>query len=163
MKTAIIVAIAQDGAIGKDNKLLWRLSADLKFFKEKTMGHHILMGRKTYESIGKPLPGRTTVIITRDKNYKAEGCFVVHSLDEALELARLASDTEAMIIGGAEIYRLGLAIADIIYLTEVEGRFDADTFLHFDKKGWIEREKKDHKADDKNEFDYSFVVLDKVK
>ncbi len=159
MKISIIVATATDGAIGKDNKLLWHLAADLKFFKEKTMGHHMIMGRKTYESIGKPLPGRTTVIITRDINYKVEGCIVVHSLNDAIDTATLAGDTEAMIIGGAEIYRLGLKIADTIYLTEVQGKFEADTFLNFDKSNWIEKERKDHKADDKNKFDYSFMIL----
>lgn len=163
MKIAIIVAAAPDGAIGKENKLLWNLPADLKFFKEKTMGHHIIMGRKTYESIGKPLPGRTSVIITRNKNYKAEGCLVVNSLKDAVEMASAAGDTEAMIIGGAEIYRLGLEIADVIYLTEVQGKFEADTFLNFDRTGWIEKDRQDHKADDKNKFDYSFMILNKLK
>ena len=163
MKIAIIVAAAPDGAIGKENKLLWNLPADLKFFKEKTMGHHIIMGRKTYESIGKPLPGRTSVIITRDKNYKAEGCLVVNSLKDAVDIASAAGDNEAMIIGGAEIYRLGLEIADVIYLTEVQGKFEADTFLNFDRTGWIEKEIQDHKADDKNKFDYSFMILNKLK
>jgi dihydrofolate reductase len=162
MKIAIIVAAAQDGAIGKDNKLVWNLPADLKFFKEKTMDHHIIMGRKTYESIGKPLPGRVTVIITRDKNFKAEGCFVVHSLKDAIETARAGAETEAMIIGGAEIYKMALEIADIIYLTEVKGKFEADAFFNFDKDKWMEKEKEDHKADEKNKFDYSFMTLLKL-
>ncbi len=163
MKISIIVATASDGAIGKDNKLLWHLPADLKFFKEKTMGHHMIMGRKTYESIGKALPGRTTVIITRDTNYKAMGCMVVHSLKEAIGVAILGGDEEAMIIGGAEIYKQALPIVDIIYLTEVTGKFEADTFLKIDKKGWLEVNRKDHKADEKNKFDYSFVILNKIK
>ena len=162
MKIAIVVAAAQDGAIGKDNKLVWNLPADLKFFKEKTMGHHIVMGRKTYESIGKPLPGRVTVVITRDKNFKAEGCFVVHSLNDAIETARAGGEIEAMIIGGAEIYRMALEIADIIYLTEVKGIFEADAFFNFDKSKWVQKEKQDHKADEKNKFDYSFMTLLKL-
>ena len=162
MKISIIVAAAPDGAIGKDNKLLWHLPADMKFFKDKTMGHHIIMGRKTYESIGKPLPGRTTVIITRDKNYKAEGCFVAHSLEYAIRKIELSGDSEAMIIGGAEIYSLALEFADIIYLTEVQGKFEADAFFKFDKSKWSVKERQDHKADDKNKFDYSFMTLTKI-
>jgi dihydrofolate reductase len=161
VKTSIIVATAPDGAIGKDNQLLWHLPADMKFFKEKTMGHHMIMGRKTYESIGRPLPGRTTIIITRDKSYKAEGCIVVNSLAEAIERAKAAGDKEAMITGGAEIYKLAMALADTIYLTEVQGKFEADTFFHFDKSEWVIKEKHDYKADDKNKFDYSFIVMDK--
>jgi dihydrofolate reductase len=159
MKVSIVVATATDGAIGKDNKLLWHLPADMKFFKEKTMGHHIIMGRKTFESIGRPLPGRITVIITRDKTYKAEGCTVVHSVDEAIEKARFAGEDEAMITGGAEIYNQAINIADTIYLTEVQGKFEADTFMKFDRSDWIVKEKQDYKADDKNKFDYSFIIL----
>ncbi len=159
MKVSIIVATATDGAIGKENKLLWHLPADMKFFKEKTMGHHMIMGRKTYESIGRPLPGRTTVIITRDTNFKAEGCLVVHSLEEALKAAENAGETEAMITGGAEIYKLALEKANCIYLTLVEGNFEADTFFTFDKNNWVEQEKKDYKADEKNKFAYSFITL----
>ncbi len=161
MKISIIVAAASDGAIGKDNKLLWHLPADMKFFKEKTMGHHIIMGRKTYESIGRPLPGRTTVIITRDLKYKAEGCLVAHSLNEAIEIASTNGDTEAMITGGAEIYNQAIEKADCIYLTEVQGKFEADTFFKIDKTSWAINEKQDYKADDKNKFDYSFIILQK--
>jgi dihydrofolate reductase len=161
VKLSIIVATAPDGAIGKDNQLLWHLPADMKFFKEKTMGHHIIMGRKTYESIGRPLPGRTTVIVTRDKTYKAEGCVVVNSLPEAIEKAQAAGDDEAMITGGAEIYKLAVEFADTIYLTEVQGKFEADTFFNFDKSAWEIIEKQNHKADEKNKFDYNFIILHK--
>ena len=123
------------------------------------MGHHMIMGRKTYESIGKPLPGRTTVIITRDKDYKAEGCIVVHSLEEAIQKAEAAGDTEAMITGGAEIYKLALDKADVLYLTEVEGEFKADSFFEYDTTQWAVKERKDYKADEKNKFDYSFIIL----
>jgi len=161
MIVSIIIATAPNGAIGKENKLLWHLPADMKFFKEKTMGHHIVMGRKTYESIGKPLPGRTTVIITRDENYKAEGCIVVHSLDEALKVAKNANDNEVMITGGAEIYRQAESCADRIYLTEVKGEFEADTFFKYDASKWISKEKEVFKADEKNKFDYTFIILEK--
>jgi dihydrofolate reductase len=159
MKISIIVAATENGAIGKENKLLWHLPADMKFFKEKTMGHHMIMGRKTYESIGRPLPGRTTVIITRDQHYRAEGCLVVNSLQEAIETAKAAEDSEAMITGGAEIYKLALEKADCIYLTKVEGSFEADTFFHFDQNQWEVKEKRDYKADEKNKFNYSFITL----
>ena len=162
MKLSIIVATALDGAIGNNNKLLWHLPADMKFFKEKTMGHHIIMGRKTYESIGRALPGRTTVIITRDNSYKADGCIVVHSLEEAIEIANNNGDDEAMITGGADIYNLAIKKADCIYLTEVTGQFEADTFFNLDKTKWVVAEKKDYKADDKNNFDYSFIILTKI-
>lgn len=159
MKVSIIVATGKNGEIGLENKLLWHLPADMKFFREKTMGHHMIMGRKTYESIGKPLPGRTTVIITRDKDYKAEGCIVVHSLEEAIQKAEAAGDTEAMITGGAEIYKLALDKADVLYLTEVEGEFKADSFFEYDTTQWAVKERKDYKADEKNKFDYSFIIL----
>lgn len=161
MKLSIIVATATNGAIGNDNKLLWHLPADMKFFKEKTMGHHIIMGRKTYESIGRPLPGRTTVIITRDHSFKAEGSFVVYSLEEAIELASSNGDEEAMITGGAEIYKLAVDYADCIYLTEVQGEFEADTFFKFDKNKWTTKQNQEFKGDDKNKFDYSFKILEK--
>jgi dihydrofolate reductase len=161
MKISVIVAIAKNNAIGKDNQLLWHLPADMKFFKEKTMGHHIVMGRKTYESIGKPLPGRTTVIVTRNEHYKAEGCIVVHSLKDALTIAKNANDNEVMITGGAELYKQAEPIADRIYLTEVKGHFDADTFFTFDRSNWISKEITEHKADEKNKFDYVFLVLEK--
>jgi dihydrofolate reductase len=159
MKVSIIVAAAEDGAIGKDNKLLWHLPADMQFFKSKTMGHHMIMGRKTYESIGRPLPGRTTVIITRDPYYKAEGCVVVNSLEQAIEAAKVTGDPEAMITGGAEIYKIALEKADCIYLTKVEGNFEADTYFHFDPNQWEVKEKRDYKADEKNKFNYSFITL----
>lgn len=159
MKVSIIVAAATNGAIGKENKLLWHLPVDMKFFKEKTMGHHMIMGRKTYESIGKPLPGRTTIIITRDSGYKAEGCLVVNSIEQAIETAKAAGDTEAMVTGGAEIYQLALTKADCIYLTRVEGNFEADTFFNFDPEQWVVKEKKDYKADEKNKYNCSFITL----
>ena len=118
MIISLIAAVSENFAIGKDKKLLWHLPADLKFFKEKTLGHCIIMGRKTFESVGKPLPGRRNIVITRNENWKAEGVEVVKSLEEALSLSK--DDAEPMIVGGAEIYTLALPLANRIYLTQVE-------------------------------------------
>ncbi|MBX9850394.1 MAG: dihydrofolate reductase [Cytophagaceae bacterium] len=155
---SVIVAAGKNLAIGKDNKLIWHLPNDLKFFKNKTMGHHMIMGRKTYESIGKPLPGRTSVIVTRNKNYKIEGCIVVNSLKEAIETAKKNGESEAFVIGGAELINDSLAVADRIYFTEVKESFEADVFLKaFDRSKWKEVAREEHKADEKHEYDYAFV------
>jgi dihydrofolate reductase len=144
MILSIIVAKSENDVIGKDNKLPWHLPEDLKNFKKITTGHHILMGRKTYESIGKPLPNRTNVIITRDDNYKAEGCTVVNSISEAVELCRKNSETEAFIIGGAQIFSETLKIAGKLYLTEVHQKFEGDVFMpEINLKEW-EHESKQH-------------------
>src|SRR5574339_652358 len=123
MIVSIIVAASENMAIGKDNQLIWHLPADLKFFKNTTMGHHMIMGRKTFESIGKILPGRTSVIITRNANYNVEGAIVVNSMKEAIEKAKANNETEAMVIGGAELINISLEYADKIYLTEVKETF----------------------------------------
>jgi dihydrofolate reductase len=157
---SLIVAMGQNRAIGVNGGLPWRLPADLAHFKRLTMGHHIVMGRKTYESIGRPLPGRTSVVITRQADYKADGCFVVHSLDEALHLARERGEQEAFVIGGAEIYRAALPIADRIYLTEVEASPAADTFLPaFDPAAWARGDEAFIAADERNPFSLRFVTL----
>ncbi len=127
MIISIIVAVAENNAIGYDNHLLWHISEDLKRFKSLTTGHHIIMGRKTYESVGKPLPGRINIVISRQANYNVEGCLVAKSLEEALELAKL--DSEVFIIGGGEIYKQSLQIADKVYLTRVHAGFAGDTFF----------------------------------
>lgn len=160
MIVSIIVAAAENLAIGKDNKLIWHLPSDLKFFKNTTMGHHMIMGRKTFESIGKPLPGRTSIIVTRNKNYTAEGCIVVNSLKEAIEKAKADHETEAFVIGGAELINDALEFADKIYLTEVKETFEADVFLKpIDRTKWKEASREDYKADEKHAYDYSFVEL----
>ena len=157
-----IVAVSTNGVIGKDNDLIWRLSSDLKYFKKITTGHHIIMGRKNYESIGRPLPNRTSVIITRNKDYKAEGCIVVHSLEDALDVARKNNETEACIIGGGEVYKISMPLTDKIYLTEVHENFEGDTYYpSIDKKIWKEVSRESFKADEKNAHDYSFVVFEK--
>lgn len=160
MVVSLIVARGQNGAIGVNGTLPWRLPADLAHFKRLTMGHHIVMGRKTYESIGRPLPGRTSVVITRQADYKADGCFVVPSLDAALQLARERGEQEAFVIGGAEIYRAALPVADRIYLTEVEASPAADTFLPaFDPAEWARGDETFIAADERNQYSMRFVTL----
>jgi dihydrofolate reductase len=159
MKISIIVAISENNVIGKDNQLIWNLPKDLKLFKEKTMGRHMIMGRKTYESIGRPLPGRITIIITRNINYIADGCIVVTSVKDAIKTAEQAGETEVFIIGGSEIYKDTLNIADKIYLTEVNQSFEGDSFLEIDHSEWKEIHREKHYADEKHNYDFDFVEL----
>ncbi len=160
MIVSLIVAMDEERGIGKGNTLPWRLSSDLKRFRELTMGHHIIVGRKTFESIGKPLPGRQTVIVTRDQEFKAEGCFIVHSVEEAVNLARERGESEVFICGGAEIYALTLGVADRLYLTQVLARVDADTFFpEWDMNGWIEKESTFHPGDEKNQYPTIYKLL----
>ena len=162
MKTSLIVAMADNNVIGKDNQMPWHLPEDLKYFKRVTMAKPVIMGRKTFESLGKPLPNRTSIIITRNKNYKVEGCIVVHSLKEAIEAAKV--DENPYILGGAEIYKQALDIADKLDLTIVHQTFDADAFFpKIDLNIWKEVAREDFKADEKNKYDYSFVSYEKRK
>jgi len=157
---SIIAAMDKRRGIGVDNKLPWRLSADLKRFRELTMGHHIIVGRKTFESIGRPLPGRRMIIVTRDGNYKTEGCDVVHSIEDAIRLARERGESEVFICGGAEIYAQSIEIADRMYLTFVDAEVAADTFFpEFDEGEWGERESVYQSADEKNQYPFTFKVL----
>ncbi|HAJ91173.1 MAG TPA: type 3 dihydrofolate reductase [Gammaproteobacteria bacterium] len=161
MKISIVVAMDTKGVIGRDNGLPWHLPADLQHFKRTTMGKPILMGRKTHESIGRPLPGRTNIVITRDSGYRADGCVVVHSIESALEAA--GAQDEIMVIGGAEFYRQVLPRTDTIYLTRIHESFDGDTcFPDLDDADWREVERSDHTADGKNPHDYSFIRLDRM-
>lgn len=156
----IIAAIANNRALGMNNKLIWHLPEDLKRFKRVTNGHHIIMGRKTFESLGKPLPNRTTIIITRDKKYKAHNCLIASSLEDALEKAK--DDKDPYILGGSEIYNLAMPIADKLDLTLVHHVFDADAFFpEIDTSIWEEISRKDFKADDMNKYDYSFVTFER--
>jgi dihydrofolate reductase len=134
---SLVVAMGLNREIGINNQIPWKLSEDLKNFKKTTMGHHILMGRKTYESIGKPLPGRTNIILTRNSNYQAADCITVTSLDEAIKLAKTKGETELMVIGGAEIYKEALGRANRIYLSKVDFKGKADAFFpEFNEKDW---------------------------
>jgi len=156
----IIAAVAKNNALGKNNDLIWHLPADLKRFKAITLGHHIIMGRKTFESLGKPLPNRTTIIITRNPDYKAPGCIVVNELTKAIKAA--AEDENPYILGGAEIYKQAMSLADILDLTLVHESFDADAFFpNIDMSKWTEISRQDFKADEKNKYDYSFVQYKK--
>jgi len=146
--------------IGADNKLPWRLSADLKRFRELTMDHHIIIGRKTFESIGRPLPGRRMIVVTRDVKYKAEGCDVAHSVEDAINLAREKGESEVFICGGAEIYAQTIEIVDRMYLTFVDAEVAADTFFpEFDEREWSERESFYQPADEKNQYPFIFKTL----
>jgi dihydrofolate reductase len=156
----IIAAVAKNNALGKNNDLIWHLPADLKRFKEITLGHHIIMGRKTFESLRKPLPNRTTIIITRNPDYVVPGCIVVNELEEAIEAA--AKDENPFILGGAEIYKQAMSFADILDLTLVHEAFDGDAFFPvIDMSKWTEMSRQDFKADEKNKYDYSFVQYKK--
>jgi dihydrofolate reductase len=156
----IIAAIANNNALGINNKLIWHLPEDLKRFKRVTNGHHVIMGRKTFESLSNPLPNRTTIIITRNKNYKANNCIVVNSLDEALKNAK--RDKNPFILGGAEIYKLAMPIADKLDLTIVHHEFEADAFFpEIDTSIWKEKSREKFKADEMNKYDYSFVTYEK--
>lgn len=163
MKLSIIVATAEQGVIGKDNQLIWHLPEDLKMFRRLTTGHVIIMGRKTFESIGKPLPNRTSIIISRNTHYQVEGCFVVSSLEEAVEKAKEIETEEAFIIGGAQIYALALDMANTVYLTQVHHNFEGDAFFPIlDTNIWIEKERKSFSPDEKNAYAFDFVTLEKT-
>lgn len=160
MLISLIVAMDEKGGIGKDNRLPWHLSDDLKRFKTITMGHHIIMGRKTYESIGKPLPGRTNIVITRNPDYEAEGCIVVHSLEGALDIARGRGEDEAFITGGREIFAQALESANRIYLTRVHAEVPADVYFpDFDKGEWFEVDSHYHPADEVNDYPFTTKLL----
>ena len=155
----IIVAAGEDNAIGKDNSLIWHLSDDLKHFKSLTSGHHIIMGRKTFESFPKPLPNRTHIVITRQKNYKVpSGVIVVNSLDDALDAAR--HDQQPFIIGGGEIYKQAIPLAEKLEITRVHSTFEnADTFFpEIDNNIWKEVSRITHDADEKHEYAFSFIT-----
>jgi dihydrofolate reductase len=160
MKLSLIAAMAENRVIGHENRLPWHLPADLQHFKAITLGKPVLMGRKTWESIGRPLPGRTNIVITRDAGYVAEGCVVAHSLEEAVREAGEAA--EVMVIGGAQLYRQALPLADTLYLTLVHAEFQGDTrFPDWQPKEWRETARIDHAADDRNPHAYSFITLER--
>ena len=159
MIKTIVVAISENNAIGKDNQLLWYLPADLKHFKNITTGHTVIMGRKTFDSVGKPLPNRRNIIITRHVMH-IEGCEVVSSIDAALALC--ADEEEVFIVGGAEIYKQSIHLTDRIYLTIVHKKFEADSFFpEIDYAEWVEKAREDHQPDEKNNLPYSFITLER--
>lgn len=166
-RLAIIVAVADNGVIGRDNALPWHLPEDLRYFKRVTMGKPIVMGRKTFEAIGRPLPGRTNIVVTRNPAFRAEGARVVPSLDAALGLAGQIAGAdgveEALVIGGAEIYRAALPLADRLYITEVHASVEGDAALPgIDWARWREVGREPHMAQAPNPYDYSFVCYERV-
>jgi dihydrofolate reductase len=166
MKISLIVAVSRNGVIGIDNQLPWHLPEDLKYFKSVTMGKPIIMGRKTYDSIGRPLPGRTNIVITRDSSWQAEGVEVAQTLAQAMTLGRLACANagadEAMVIGGEQIYRMTLPAADRLYLTEVQAEVEGDAFFpEFDAKEWQQVSEQLPEITDTHP--YRYLVLERIK
>lgn len=162
MLISLIAAVAENGVIGQENELVWHLPDDFKYFKQTTSGHPILMGRKTFESLGKPLPNRLNVVITRNADYQPEGVVVVDSLEKAIEEARKTGIAEAFVIGGAEIYRQAIASADRLYLTEVKASYEGDArFPDFNKTDWQEMSRRPHPADDRHAVAFDFVIWER--
>ncbi|CAG5069704.1 IS1595 family transposase ISSsu9 [Dyadobacter sp. CECT 9623] len=158
MEIAIIVAVSDNGVIGKDNQLLWRLPDDLKRFKQLTLNHPMIMGRKTFESIGKPLPGRTSIVVTRNPDFDYEGIIVAHSLEAAIALAAETERDEVFIIGGGELYKQAQPLADRLYVTEVHTEIDGDTYFQIAKpESWQETERSVHEHDERHSLKFEFV------
>ncbi|AFU69727.1 dihydrofolate reductase FolA [Psychroflexus torquis ATCC 700755] len=158
MKITLVAAAAENNALGKDNDLIWRLPDDFKRFKALTSYHHIIMGRKTFESFPKPLPNRKHVVITRQENYKNETIEVVHSLEEAIQFS--STEEEIFIIGGGEIYKQALPFTDKIELTRVHGEFEADTFFpEIDEKKWDLVNSEFHDKDEKHKYSFSYLTF----
>jgi len=164
MIVSAIVAMSKNRVIGKDNKIPWHLPADLKYFKKTTLNHHIILGRKCYESIGKPLPNRVNIVVTRDTKYKASGCVIVHSIEEALDYARRHDETEVFIAGGGEIYKQTMHLWDKLYLTEVDTQAEGDVFFcEIIEKEWLIYKKYNNLSDDENPFNYEFRIYNRKK
>jgi dihydrofolate reductase len=164
MTVSLIVAVSDNGVIGLDGGLPWHLPRDLKHFKATTMGHHLIIGRRTWDEVGKPLPGRTMVVVTRSLRFEAAGATVVHSLEEALEVSK--KDEEPFVGGGAYIYRMALArdLVDRLYVTRVHAEVEGDTFLpeiHFED--WALASEERHPADEKNEYACTFEVYERKR
>jgi len=157
---SLVVAADEEGGIGRGGGLPWHLPADLKHFRALTMGKPVIMGRRTWESIGRPLPGRRNVVVSRQPSLQVPGCEVAGSLDDALRLVDDAA--EACVIGGAEIYRLALPLADLIHLTRVHARVEADTFLPpLDPREWRLQSREEHAADERHAYPFSFITLER--
>jgi dihydrofolate reductase len=166
MIVSAIAALSKNRVIGKNNDLPWRLPDDTKFFMLTTKGHHVIMGRKNYDSLDqkfKPLPDRTNLVITRQKDFKAPGCTVLHAIEPALDIARKNSEQECFIIGGAEIYKLAMPLTNRLYLTEIDAEVQGDTYFPEVKKAeWKEISRKHHAADGRHRFAFDFVIYDKI-
>lgn len=165
MTISAIVAISKNRVIGKNNQIPWYLPADLKYFKKTTLGHHILMGRKNFLSISRPLPGRTNMILTRDPYFTANGVLTVHSPQEAIEIAKENGEVELFIIGGGQVYDLCMPITERIYLTEVETEVeDGDVFFpELNPDDWRLISNEPHRADEKNKYNYTYKIFEREK
>jgi dihydrofolate reductase len=161
-----IAAMARNRVIGRNNDLPWKLPDDMKFFMNTTKGHHVIMGRKNYDSLHdryKPLPNRTNIVVTRQKTFNAPGCIVVNSIDDAISIARNNNESEAFIIGGAEIYKLSFPVTSRIYLTEIHAEVQGDTYYpEFNKKEWKEVSRQPHRADERHAFPFDIVIYERV-
>lgn len=171
MVLSIIVAAATNGAIGGDNKMLWHMPTDMQYFKKMTTNHTVIMGRKSYDALGKPLPNRVNIVISKNVKYKLNGCYTVTSLTEAIDLAQElytatgeTAEQQIFVIGGAQIYKLAMPLVDKLYVTEIKAHFEGDAF--FDKVDlniWEEVTRDARKSDEKNKYDYDFVVYERRK
>jgi dihydrofolate reductase len=162
MIISLIAAVSENNIIGRDGKVPWNLPADLKLFKQLTMGHHLIVGRETYESIGKPLPGRRMIVLSTRQDYKVEGCQTAESLSYAIEMARIAGEDEVFIGGGAQVYARALPMADRFYLSRVHGEFKGDTlFPVFDPAAWKVTLKHRYPAGDGQRYDFTFFILER--
>ncbi len=164
MIISAIVAASRNWVIGKDNDIPWYIPNDLRYFRRMTLGHHIVLGRKNYESIGKPLPKRTNLIVTRDTAYEAPGCHVVHSIDAAIDFARKNKEEELIICGGGEIYKQTMPLLDKIYFTEIEAVIEGDVFFpEIDTSIWKLSSIERNQSDDRHEYGYNFMVYDRIE
>ncbi|MBK5279043.1 MAG: dihydrofolate reductase [Bacteroidia bacterium] len=165
MVISLIAALSKNRVIGKDNDLPWHLPDDMKYFMQTTKGRHVIMGRKNYDSIPekfRPLPNRTNIIVTHQKDFKAANCIVVHSIEEGIELAKKNNEQETFIIGGAEIYKLGLPISQRLYLTEIDAVIEGDTFFpEFKKQNLEEKSRAHHSSDTRHAHAFDFVVYER--
>jgi len=160
---SFLVAMDENRLIGKDNELPWHLPNDLKYFKEVTMGHKIVMGRKTFESIGRPLPGRENIVLSTNPNFQAKGCQVFHDLDSFIQFANEHKNEEIFIIGGAIIFETLFNYADRLYITEIQGQFEGDTYFpNFDLDEWKVISLKDGTVDEKNKYPHRFLVYERI-
>jgi dihydrofolate reductase len=159
----MIAAVARNYTIGNGSRLPWEMPADMRYFMATTRGHHVIMGRTSFEDIGKPLKDRTNIVVSRQQEYSFEGAFVEHSLEAALRFAESRGEQEVFIIGGEQMFTEGLAKADKIYLTWIDAEFDGDRhFPHFDQSEWREIKRIDHAPDAENPHPYSFTVLERI-
>jgi len=165
MIISLIAALTTNRVIGKNNDLPWKLPDDMSYFMRTTKGHTVIMGRKNYDSLPEkfsPLPNRINIVVTRQRNFNAPGCQIVHSLEEAIRLAKKSNEPEVFNIGGAELFTLGLPLADRLYLTEIQASIDGDTFFpEIDRSVWKETSRVHHDADKKHAFEFDFVVYDR--